>query len=282
MIYVISYSGGKDSTALLLWARRENLQPRIILFADTGWEHALTYKYIDDVERQLGEPIRRVRGKETFEQRVRRLRGFPSSGRRWCTDELKIQPTKRELDRIVDETGDDVTVLVGVRREESPARAELSEREWSKDYDCEVWRPILEWKLQDVIDEHHRGGVPLNPLYHLGANRVGCWPCIFERKESIRLIAETDPARIDLIRDMERDSKNTLFAKEAPVSERVPGEKRTEMPLPIDEAVAWSKTKRGGKQLQLIRPASGCSKWGTCEAPPVRHTHDGKPDDEQD
>lgn len=267
MIHVISYSGGKDSTALWLWARQQKIEPRVILFADTGWEHPLTYEYLDDMERQLGEKIIRVRGKETFEQRVRRLRGFPSSGRRWCTDELKIQPTRRELDRIRDESGDDVEVFVGVRREESRSRAALSEREWSDDYDCEVVRPILDWTLQQVIDAHHEGGVPMNPLYHLGANRVGCWPCIFERKEGIRLVAETTPKVIDRIRDMERDSKNTMFAKEAPVHERVPGERRTELPLPIDDAVAWSKTARGGKRLLLVAPASGCAKWGTCEAP---------------
>jgi 3'-phosphoadenosine 5'-phosphosulfate sulfotransferase (PAPS reductase)/FAD synthetase len=180
---------------------------------------------------------------------------------------LKIQPTRKYLDRLRDETDDDVEVLVGVRREESRARAELTEREWSEDYDCEVVRPILDWTLQNVIDEHHHGGIPLNPLYHLGANRVGCWPCIFERKEGIRLVSELTPWRIDEIRDAETVTKNTMFAKEAPVHERVPGERRTEKPLPIDEAVAWSKTARGGKRLLLVEPASGCAKWGTCEAP---------------
>lgn len=267
MVSVISYSGGKDSTALWLWARREKIRPRIIVFADTGWEHPLTYQYVRDMELRLGEPIRRVHGKETFEQRVRRLRGFPSSGRRWCTDELKIQPFRAELERILGETQDDVEVLTGVRREESDKRAVMTEREWSDDYDCEVYRPIIDWTLQQVIDAHHEAEVPLNPLYLIGAERVGCWPCIFARKEEIRLVAETTPERIDLIRDMERNSKNTMFAKEAPVSERIPGERRTELPLPIDDAVAWSKTKRGGKHLQLVRPASGCARWGTCETP---------------
>lgn len=267
MINVLLYSGGKDSTALWLWARRQGITPRRIIFDDTGWERQSTIDYVDEIERLLNESIVRVHGKETFEERVRRLRGFPSSGRRWCTDELKIQPTAAELDRIREETGDEIQVLVGVRAEESRSRAQLSEREWSDVYDCEVWRPILDWKIADVIAEHTNAGIPMNPLYHLGADRVGCWPCINAGKAEIELVARLDPERIDQIREMEKVTKNTMFSKEAPVHERVPGEKRTELPLPIDEAVAWSRTKRGGKQLQLVRAPSGCARWGTCEMP---------------
>ena len=265
MINVICFSGGKDSTALWLWARRTNIQPRVVLFADTGWEHPLTIQYVHEVERLLNEHVIHVRGPETFEQRVRRLRGFPTSGRRWCTDELKIQPTAAELDRIREETGADVQVLTGIRADESRARAQMPEREWFDAYDCEQWRPLLRWSLQDVIDEHHRAGVPVNPLYQMGAERVGCWPCINAGKTEIRLVADLDPARIDQIREMERITKNTMFSKEAPKAERDPAQKRRELPLAIDDAVAWSRTKRGGKEIELVRPSTGCMRWGICE-----------------
>lgn len=267
MINVILFSGGKDSTALWLWARRVGITPRVVIFCDGGWEHPFTIQYVHEMERLLNEHVTHVRGPETFEQRVRRLRGFPSSGIRWCTSELKIQPTARELERIREETGDDVQVLTGIRAEESRTRAEMPEREYFDAYDCDQWRPLLHWTLADVIAEHHRAGVPLNPLYRLGAERVGCWPCINAGKTEIRLVADLDPKRIDQIRAMEQITKNTMFSKEAPKSERIEGAKRTELPLPIDDAVAWSRTKRGGKQLQLVRPSSGCVRWGICEPP---------------
>lgn len=277
MINILLYSGGKDSTALWLWARRKKIEPRVVIFDDTGWEFKQTYEYVDEIERLMGEPIRRIKGKETFEERVRRLHGFPTSGRKWCTDELKIQPTRAEIDRIRDETGDDAQVLVGVRAEESRRRAQMTEREWSDAYDCEVWRPLLDWKLADVLAEHTSAGIPLNPLYHLGAERVGCWPCINAGKAEIELVARLSPERIDLIRDMELITKNTMFSKEAPLRERIPGERRTELPLPIDEAVAWSRTKRGGREVQLVRAPSGCARWGICEAPlPIRDEDEDK------
>lgn len=39
--------------------------------------------------------------------------------------------------------------------------------------------------------------------------------------------------------------------------------------VPIREAVAWSRTTHGGRQLPLLAPPpeGGCFRWGMCEAP---------------
>ena len=43
--------------------------------------------------------------------------------------------------------------------------------------------------------------------------------------------------------------------------------------VPIDDAVSWASTARGGKQLLLLdtEPA-GCVRWGLCEAIPDDET----------
>lgn len=260
MIHVVSVSGGKDSTALWLWARRVGLSPLVPLFCDTRWEAAETYAYLDALERRLG-PIRRV-DSEGFEQRTRRLGTFPSRARKWCSPELKVERCAEELDRLRDETGDEVEVLLGIRRDESDARADVPEREWSDAYDCEVWRPILDWTIGDVIAEHHRADVPLNPLYLKGAERVGCWPCIHAGKAELRLVADTDPDRIDRVVAIEADIGQTMFTVEA---SRKGGGERKKIPLGIREIVTWARTERGGRQLTMIPEASGCYRWGVCE-----------------
>lgn len=65
---IISVSGGKDSTALLLLAierETENLQA---VFADTGHEHQQTYDYVRYLEQATGVPIRWVRA--DFAERI--------------------------------------------------------------------------------------------------------------------------------------------------------------------------------------------------------------------
>ncbi len=267
MIYVVSVSGGKDSTAMWLWALRTGLSPLVPVFADTKWEKDGTYAYLDLLERVLG-PIRRVTS-EGFAERTRRLGTFPSRARKWCSPELKIQMVAAELNAIREEYQDDCEVLVGIRRDESDKRSDPTltpEREWFPDYDAEVWRPILDWTIEQVIAEHHAAHVPLNPLYLLGANRVGCWPCIHAGKVELRLLGETDPERVEEVAALEAEIGQTMFTLE---ESRKGGKERKKIPIGIHEAVTWARTERGGRQLTMMPQASGCFRWGTCERPQV-------------
>lgn len=56
---VMSISGGKDSTAMWIYATKELGVEVIPVFADTGNEHPITYEYISYLESVMG-PIKRV------------------------------------------------------------------------------------------------------------------------------------------------------------------------------------------------------------------------------
>jgi 3'-phosphoadenosine 5'-phosphosulfate sulfotransferase (PAPS reductase)/FAD synthetase len=58
---IVSVSGGKDSTALLLLAIERSAENLQAVFADTGHEHPQTYDYVRYLERATGIPIRWVR-----------------------------------------------------------------------------------------------------------------------------------------------------------------------------------------------------------------------------
>lgn len=158
---------------------------------------------------------------------------------------------------------------MGIRRAESKARADAKDWEWSDRFDCEVWRPIASWTEEDVRAIHARHGLAMNPLYEMGASRVGCWPCIHARKAEIALVAKTDPARIDEIEALENEL-NAMAAEKYPegVEHRrtffsYGGGGRKHYPLSIREAVAWANSKRG--EWQPPNASDGCARFGFCE-----------------
>jgi len=243
----VSCSGGKDSTALLLWAI-ENLQDIKPVFADTGNEHEWTLEYIDYLEQATGIKIERVRNSLTFFELCKKKKIFPSPRIRFCTGELKMKPIRNYLTTLPELT----TMLTGERRDESRNRRCKPDWEWSEFYKTDIWRPLADWTVKQVFDIHRRHNIKPNPLYKLGFSRVGCMPCIMERKSTIEIIARLFPEHIDKIRQWEEEmrkvqdkgkKKSTFFARG-----------------PIDKVVNWS----GANQMELYRPSCE-SVYGLCE-----------------
>lgn len=285
-VVVASVSGGKDSAAMSLWLTENGIEHKRV-FADTGWEHALTYEYLrGPLTAKLG-PIDEVVGKDGgMANLVVRKGMFPSRTRRFCTSELKVKPLAAYMKAL----GAPVASAVGIRAAESEARAKQPEWEPADDIygtDTLVWRPLLRWTEQDVIDIHTRHGLPPNPLYLKGASRVGCWPCIFARKKELVFIADHDPERVKLIRELETRAQITAMERYAAAGEtfeslgynpptffQAAGALRSEgkdgRMVPIDEVIRWARTARGGKQFELFAPQQeeGCVRWGLCEAAP--------------
>jgi len=201
MSYVISISGGKDSTALLLWAienlPNDELYP---VFADTGNEHELTLEYVDYLEQVTGIKIERVRAEKLFGELVKEKQIFPCNrpGLRWCTLLLKVDPIKKYIQQF-----ELPVLMVGIRRSESDARKCALEYKWDDYYRCDVWQPLVNWSVEQVFEIMKRHDIKANPLYYKGFSRVGCMPCINARKDEIELIARMFPEHIDKVRQWE-------------------------------------------------------------------------------
>jgi len=283
LLAVVSVSGGKDSTAAALALREAGIPFRMV-FADTGWEAEETYAHLEHLRARLG-PIAVVGVPGGMVGRIRYRAGFPARMQRWCTRELKLEPLRAYHDALELAESVETVCVMGVRADESEARSKLlafedvpvKYREWGG----WVWRPILRWTVPEVLAIHHRHGVEVNPLYKRGHGRVGCFPCIFSRKEEIRLLAEHAPARVEEIRALEAEVKAERVIRNAEKPGRYGHTEGTFFqtiqrggpPNGIGEVVEWSRTSKGGKQLPLLAPAptEGCARWGMCEPP----TEDG-------
>lgn len=281
---VVSLSGGKDSTALVL-ALREAEIPAQYVFADTGWEAPETYQYLDTLRERLGLPIHKVGHPGGMVARVRARANFPSRLLRWCTEELKVQPLRAWHDAYTAATGRETVNAVGLRAEESDARSRMAEVEdepvGHRSWGGWVWRPLLRWSVEDVLRIHQRHAIPVNPLYVQGHPRVGCYPCIYATKEQIRLLAKHSPERIEQIAALEREveaERATRNAAHTPTEKRpvrYAHERATFFqtrkgvdPMDIHDIVAWSRTDRRGLPVLAPQPTGGCMRWGLCETEP--------------
>jgi 3'-phosphoadenosine 5'-phosphosulfate sulfotransferase (PAPS reductase)/FAD synthetase len=203
---------------------------------------------------------------------------FPSRKAKFCTEDLKLAPLFATRNALLN-VGTSTVDWVGERAAESKARAKkpiLERRREASGASRVVYRPIHGWSAAEVFAIAKRHGIRPNPLYLLGASRVGCWPCINSQKAEIALVAKHSPEKIDWLREAERlvslvsrrdaggGSYSTFFS-----ADKVPGE--DDERAMIDKVVEWTKTSRGGLQFDMIQAlerndAPECfSQYGLCE-----------------
>lgn len=269
---IVSVSGGKDSTALYLWAlNRFGKEGFIPVFADTGHEHPVTYNYLRNIPIMANGPeINWVKAdfSERLNKKGKEISGnpfldlcmwkgrVPSSKAQFCTEHIKLQPIKKWLDSI---RGDyEPIMFVGIRAGESERRSKMPESEFNNFFDCYTERPLLRWSEQDVFDYLKVYGVPPNPLYEAGFTRVGCFPCIHARKSDLARLPDW---AWEKLQEWETKIGRSWFP-----AGLVPG---VFIPT-IQDAKNWSMTTRGGRQLDLLREdakdvPSCMSTWGSCE-----------------
>lgn len=221
--YIVSYSGGKDSTATLLWALDNLPRERLrIIFCDTGAEWPETYNYLKYIEQHLGVTIEHIKngnkplpmpasGRErqtwvnatSLLDMIRQRGMWPSARMRYCTKYLKQWPLRLHVPS-------SSVLLFGERRVESKRRASLEK--WDINgagfHKSPVFRPILNWSDSEVWNYLHSHHILPNPVYNY-ATRCGCWCCIMAPKVQVMSFCKLHPEIAQKAADLEQEIGHT-------------------------------------------------------------------------
>jgi phosphoadenosine phosphosulfate reductase len=171
---VYANSLGVESVVLtdLIWTH----EPSISIFTiDTGRLHEETRELLERLERRYQRRMEVFHPDGVALDRWTRDNGinafYASEGlRRSCCELRKLEPFSRAI-------AGAGAWITGVRREQSPERAQGDVLERDERYGLWQVRPLLEWREQDVWDYVHARRLPYNSLHDKGYPSIGCAPC---------------------------------------------------------------------------------------------------------
>lgn len=137
-----------------------------VLFLDTLHHFAQTIEYRDQMAQEWGLNLITLRAPQPS------IGLWQAESTTACCQRHKVEPLFAAL------AGYD-TWFAGLRREQSPSRANLQDNEPFQLPNKEIRRvsPLAAWTTRDVWRYAKEHGIRLLPLYELGYTSIGCEPC---------------------------------------------------------------------------------------------------------
>lgn len=203
--HIVNFSGGKESSAMLLRMLELKMPVDIIMFCDNGLEYPEVYDYIRKVEKHIGRGIVVVKPKKTWDElfytkvvagRFKgKIRGFPYCciPGCWASRDLKTRPMEHARPK-------DALIYLGINSNEK------KRIQYEKGH-CENLRyPLIDWgwdeqKCLDYLNEKDM----FPPIYNK-FTRTGCWLCPKQRMDSLKTLFTDYPELWKKLRQYESDS----------------------------------------------------------------------------
>lgn len=201
---VISFSGGKDSTAMLLMMLEKGIAVDRVICVDTTKEFPAMYLHIEKVQRicpvqieivkidfdyWFGEHIK-TRGKRKGERGY----GFPDFRNRWCT------ALKRDAVRKIQKSMEaDVVEFHGIAFDEK--------ERCKKNVARNIRYPLVEEHIseKEALEYCYSRGLDWGGLYEK-MHRVSCWCCPLSRIGELRVLYNDFPELWNALIEMDKKS----------------------------------------------------------------------------
>lgn len=211
--HVVSLSGGKDSTAMLLLMLKKEMKIDVVLNADTGMEFPEMYEHLKKLDdllyQERGIHITTLKHPKGFEWLmfeepkvrksaiVRRLQnniplegnGWPRFGVRWCTGQLKTMLINEKAKELSEKQK--IVQYIGIAYDE---RKRCKEKKY----------PLVEWGITeaDALEICYNQGFYFGGLYEI-YKRASCWCCLFQRIGELRNLRKYHPELWERLRKMD-------------------------------------------------------------------------------
>lgn len=178
---VLSFSGGKDSTATADVVIKALSNPSLVhIFGDTTLEFPSTMdyamRYWDDHPQAIFQIAKN--NEQDFYDVCEDI-GPPARMMRWCCSMFKTGPITRVINNLY--RNQQILTFYGIRKSESVSRSKYNriedDAESVKIQQQTVASPIFFWKDLDIWIYILSEGIDFNDAYRLGYDRVGCWCC---------------------------------------------------------------------------------------------------------
>ena len=209
--YIVSFSGGKDSTAMLLKMLEDNWDIAEIIYCDTGKEFPQMYEHIEKVKKYIKEnynmEITTLKAKKSFDyymfdhiktkgkNKGSKGYGWATMGIRWCTTLLKNYVIDSYLRKYKNQE-ETYTECIGIAYDEQ-------KRIKDKKY------PLVEYKMaeKDCLEYCYSKGFDWGGLYE-HFDRLSCWCCPMKNLKELKTLYEHYPELWEELKEMDRKSNN--------------------------------------------------------------------------
>jgi len=196
--HIVSFSGGKDSTAMLIRMVELGMQIDEILYFDCGnWEFPQMKKHIDRVEEYISMKITRLHPKIPFDELFLKY-SFPQFRGRWCTS-IKMNALDKGHSHDIR--------YIGFSYDEMNRMNKMKNKEKRK----KLRFPLIEWGWteKDCLAYCCSKGFDWGGLYKY-FKRVSCWCCPFQNLNNLRKLRKLFPDLWEKLLNMQKISRNTF------------------------------------------------------------------------
>lgn len=227
--YAASFSGGKDSTAMVLHLIERGDPLDEVIFCDTTAEFPAMIRHVERVKREIenaGIKFTTLRNDHDFEYYLAEMNvtdrkptakhygvpgyGWSSHKARWCTRHLKTDLVKkhlRDLQKLYD-----LIQYVGIAADEDYRLQRAHNQDASHRHPLREWGWTEDQALQYCYDR----GYDWEQLYEIfrnkktGKSKVSCWLCPLQSYDSLRSLRKHFPILWQELRELDKKQWQTF------------------------------------------------------------------------